>query len=226
MQTLKFLCHLYRDKRDNTKELVEITTADGTIEIKASPTSAKLIELAKKYEIPIVVVAVIPFLVLLLMGFCYCLLCLERCMCCKKAKAKEKSLTTPVLLLFFSGTMVSVAVYTVTSSRALDIAINELPGEVVKSLDYLTIYANITKKILDSLLSKDFDAFIQHMNTTAMRGECILEQVTIGNGRTESLKKTMDKFNEKRKETRESRNVLQSCTTGDLCGTKIEDVID
>ncbi|KFD62652.1 hypothetical protein M514_25127, partial [Trichuris suis] len=78
-----------------------------------------------------------------------------------KMEARKKLRAMPVLFLFFSGTMLVVATYTMTSNHSLDIVISKLFDDLSKSANYSEARVNAAKKIVDRLVTTDFELFFE-----------------------------------------------------------------
>ncbi|KFD55416.1 hypothetical protein M513_03756 [Trichuris suis] len=107
---------------------------------------------AKQYGILTAVAATLPFAVTVIMGIWLCIAC--TCLAGSKhsyedkMEARKKLRAMPVLFLFFSGTMLVVAAYTMTSNHSLDIVISKLFSDLSKSANYSEARVNAAKKLL------------------------------------------------------------------------------
>ncbi|KFD62659.1 hypothetical protein M514_03756 [Trichuris suis] len=127
-------------------------TKEGNITIEPNGNIENLLTLAKQYEIPIAAAATLPFAVTVIMGIWLCIAC--TCLAGSKhsyedkMEARKKLRAMPVLFLFFSGTMLVVATYTMTSNHSLDIVISKLFDDLSKSANYSEARVNAAKKLL------------------------------------------------------------------------------
>uniref|UniRef100_A0A5S6QSP9 Uncharacterized protein n=1 Tax=Trichuris muris TaxID=70415 RepID=A0A5S6QSP9_TRIMR len=206
-------------------KVIDADAKSGTVDIKGNVGWQTLLELVKGYELWIAVVALLPFLILLLSGIYFCCIAFGRCLCCMKRKPKEKSLTKPVLLLFFTGTIVSFAIFTWSSCNALNEVIKGMPDDLVNSVNYVPAFANAMKEVLERLLTSDFDLLMQHLKTKSLSTDCVLQEVAVGETQ-ESLKDVLENFYRKHNETAKYQQELKKCVTNaSLCANETDNVL-
>ncbi|KFD55412.1 hypothetical protein M513_03752 [Trichuris suis] len=119
----------------------------------------------------------------------------------EKMKARRKLLVAPVMLLFFSGTMLISAVYTVTSNHSLGIVISELFDGFSKSANYSEARINVAKKPKLYLVQQTLDDLGQRMveavgETERLERDCLDSGVNTSCGNSIMLFwKALDDFN-------------------------------
>uniref|UniRef100_A0A5S6R4W9 Uncharacterized protein n=1 Tax=Trichuris muris TaxID=70415 RepID=A0A5S6R4W9_TRIMR len=147
-------------------KLVGVNPNASRFSIVIKTDTNNLLEIVKEYDIAIAVIAMLPFVLLFFLCICCCAFRLTKGKCCGKSKSHNESLPILALLLFFSGTILIVAAYTLTSSLSLDRRMNEFPDTINKSINYINMYDVRTQKTLDHLLTSNLGTLIQFLNAT------------------------------------------------------------